>query len=156
MTVALAFLRQHWQAVLCAALAFAVMMLQLRLDAVTAEHKAYVASVELAAGGAEAKKVERESVQTENLRTIEENHDEKHVQAVRARAVDAVRGSRLQQRPAGSGGAMPGIAARVEADDGAGKECGSFDALVADAAEDADTLTAWQEWARLNEIPVRP
>lgn len=91
------------------------------------------------------------AAQQENLKTIEARHDEKHVQEIRRRAVGAVaNGLRIPD----GGRAMPGIAAGQPADDGAREECAAAFAIVADAAEDADTLTMWQEWARLNKIPV--
>lgn len=154
MKTAMGFLMEHWQAVLAAALAVAVLVLQLQLDAARADHKAYVAGVELAAAKAAQEKVEVEQRQAENLQTIEDKHDEKHVEAVRTGAVASIR--RGLRKPAAGGSGMPGIAARVEADDGTREECAAAFAVVADAAEDADTLTMWQEWARLNNIPVRP
>ena len=94
------------------------------------------------------------AAQQENLKTIEARHDEKHVEAVRAGAVATLR--RGVRKPAAGGSGMPGIAARVEADDGTREECAAAFAVDADAAEDADTLSMWQEWARLNNIPVQP
>lgn len=108
-------------------------------------------SAAISAAQAERAKVINEA-QQENLKTIEARHDEKHVQEVRRRAVAAISG-RVQHAQPGSG-AMPGIAASQPADDGAREECAADYAIVADAAEDADTLTMWQEWARLNKIPV--
>lgn len=144
----------YWREIIIALLVAAVLTLDARIDAKTAEHDAYVAGVELAAAKAAQEKAEVEQRQAENLRTIEDKHDEKHVEAVRTGAVASIR--RGLRKPAAGGSGMPGIAARVEADDGTREECAAAFAVVADAAEDADTLTMWQEWARLNNIPVRP
>ena len=154
MSIVWGILRTHWQAVLAAGLAVAVLVLQLQLDATRAGHKAYVAGVELAAAKAAQERAEVERRQAENLQTIKDKHDEKHVEAVRAGAVATLR--RGVRKPAAGGSGMPGIAARVEADDGTREECAAAFAVVADAAEDADTLSMWQEWARLNQIPVQP
>lgn len=154
MSIVWGIFRTHWQAALAAALAVAVLVLQLQLDAARAGHLAYVASVEAVAAKAAQEKAEVEQRQAENLRTIEDKHDEKHVEAVRTGAVASIR--RGLRKPASGGGGMPGIAASQPAHDDAGKECAAAYAIVADAAEDADTLTMWQEWARINHIPVRP
>lgn len=130
-----------------------IVMLGWKLDAKVAEHDAYVARVEAAAAVAEANKAATEAKQDNNLQTIEEKHDEKHVEAVRAAAVRVVR-NRVQH-DAGSGG-MPGIAASQPAYDDGAEECRAALVIVANAAEDADTLTMWQEWARANNIPVKP
>ena len=91
------------------------------------------------------------AAQQENLKTIEARHDEKHVENIRRRAVAAVaNGLRL---PDGHS-PLSRTSASQSADDGTREECAAAFAIVADAAEDADTLTMWQEWARLNKIPV--
>lgn len=154
MSIVWGILRTHWQAVLAAVLAIAVLVLQLQLDAARAEHLAYVARAEAVADRAAQERAEVERRQAENLQTIKDKHDEKHVEAVRAGAVATLR--RGVRKPAAGGSGMPGIAARVEADDGTREECAAAFAVVADAAEDADTLSMWQEWARLNNIPVQP
>lgn len=152
MNVVLSLLKDHWQVLVIGALLIIVMLLNQRIDLKTAEHDAYVARVEAASEQAKANKAVVEKTQADNLRTIEENHDEKHVEAVRAGAVDAVR--RGLRKPASGGGSMPGIAIGKPAHDGESEECRAAFVIVADAAEDADTLSMWQEWARLNNIPV--
>ena len=143
---------QQWKLIAIAVMAGALWIQGAMLDAAQEDLEQQRVVVEaLAAAQAERAKVINEA-QQENLKTIEEKHDEKHVQEVRRRAVAAVSG-RVQHAQPGSG-AMPGIAAGQPADDGTREECAAAYAIVADAAEDADTLTMWQEWARLNKIPV--
>lgn len=149
---ALSILADHWQAVLCMILAAAVLVLDARLDASKAELQSYQAVVTALGDQAEAKAQETNAAQRANLEAIKENHDDQHVEKVRAGAVAAFRRS-LRPQSAG-GGEMPGIAARVEKDDGPGQECAAAYVIVANAAEDADTLSMWQEWARRNKIPV--
>ena len=143
---------QQWKLIAIAVMAGALWIQGAMLDAAQEDLEQQRVVVEaLAAAQAERAKVINEA-QQENLKTIEARHDEKHVQEVRRRAVAAISG-RVQHAQPGSG-AMPGIAASQPADDGAREECAAAYAIVADAAEDADTLTMWQEWARLNKIPV--
>lgn len=143
---------QQWKLIAIAVMAGALWIQGAMLDAAQEDLEQQRVVVEaLAAAQAERAKVINEA-QQENLKTIEARHDEKHVQEVRHRAVSAVSG-RVQHAQPGSG-AMPGIAAGQPADDGTREECAAAYAIVADAAEDADTLTMWQEWARLNKIPV--
>ena len=143
---------QQWKLIAIAVMAGALWIQGAMLDAAQEDLEQQRVVVEaLAAAQAERAKVINEA-QQENLKTIEARHDEKHVQEVRRRAVAAVSG-RVQHAQPGSG-AMPGIAAGQPADDGTREECAAAYAIVADAAEDADTLTMWQEWARLNKIPV--
>lgn len=143
---------QQWKLIAIAVMAGALWIQGAMLDAAKEDLEQQRVVVEaLAAAQAERAKVINEA-QQENLKTIEARHDEKHVQEVRRRAVAAVSG-RVQHTQPGSG-AMPGIAAGQPADDGTREECAAAYAIVADAAEDADTLTMWQEWARLNKIPV--
>lgn len=143
--------RSYWRELLCLVLAGMVLVMSMRLDAKTAEHEAFVAKTEAAAAVAIAQKQVTEQKQVESLKHIEEKHNEEHVKVVRRRAIDHFRG-RLQLDA--GGGVMPGIAASQPADDGTREECAAAYAIVADAAEDADTLAMWQEWARLNKIPV--
>lgn len=152
MMAALTFLRSNWEMLLIGALLAAALVLNARLDASKAEYAQYRAEVEAVAAGHAYQAKITEQAQEKNLQKIEEKHDEKHVQEVRRRAVAVVSG-RVQRTTPG-GGAMPGIAAGQSADDGTREECAAAFAIVADAAEDADTLTMWQEWARLNKIPV--
>lgn len=152
MMAALMVLRNNWQVVVISLLFALVLILDARLDAAKAEHAQYRAEVEAVASGHRYMAEIIQQEQEKNLRTIEEKHDEKHVQEIRRRAVAAVSG-RVQHAQPGSG-AMPGIAAGQPADDVTREECAAAYAIVADAAEDADTLTIWQEWARLNKIPV--
>lgn len=143
---------QQWKLIAIAVMAGALWIQGAMLDAAQEDLEQQRVVVEaLAAAQAERAKVINEA-QQENLKTIEARHDEKHVQEVRRRAVAAISG-RVQHAQPGSG-AMPGIAAGQPADDGTREECAAAYAIVADAAEDADTLTMWQEWARLNKIPV--
>lgn len=145
---------QQWKLIAIAVMAGALWIQGAMLDAAKEDLEQQRVVVEaLAAAQAERAKVINEA-QQENLKTIEARHDEKHVQEVRRRAVAAVSG-RVQHTQPGSG-AMPGIAAGQPADDGTREECAAAFAVVADAAEDADTLSMWQEWARLNNIPVHP
>lgn len=143
---------QQWKLIAIAVMAGALWIQGALLDAAQEDlEQQRVVAEALAAAQSERAKVINEA-QQENLKTIEARHDEKHVENIRRRAVGAIaNGLRV---PSASDSAVPRDAAGKSADDGTREECAAAYAIVADAAEDADTLTMWQEWARLNKIPV--
>lgn len=109
-----------------------------------------------ALGQAAQKIVEEKKIEhANNLQTVKENY-ENHVPTIRADAVRnylAAHHRRVRVERAG-GGALPRDAPGEQVDDRASKELVPDSAFIEDAAEDALKLNAWQEWSRLNAIPV--
>jgi len=88
----------------------------------------------------------------ENLIQIRSDHESK-IPQIRNNSVAAYRAQRLlnddaDRRP------MPGPSASLRLDDGAGQKCIPDERLIADAADDAAKLEAFQSWCRLNKCPV--
>ena len=112
------------------------------------EYLTYAGGVTAVAKQAVADKERVESERDENLQKVKEH--ETNLPAVRAGAVAAY----LRMHPSTSCSAMPGITNGKQTNDGAGKECVPDTDFVEDAADDADKIAQWQEWAVRNHIPV--
>ena len=108
------------------------------------------AKVEVIGQEAEKKKKETEAKQNQILKETGDAWA-KNLDAVRNNSVN-----RYRVRGGSSGGAMPGLAFRTEKPDGTGKEQLACEpGFIADAAEDAAKVAAWQEWARRLGLPVK-
>lgn len=90
-----------------------------------------------------------------NLVKIKEDHESK-VPEIRAGAVAAYIAARRLRSTTASGGAVPNPGASQPMDDGEVSQCVPDATLIESAAEDAAKLDAWQDYARLNGIPVTP
>lgn len=110
----------------------------------------FKAQVEVMGKQAEVKKKETEAKQNQILKETGDAWA-KNLDAVRNNSVN-----RYRMRGGSSGGAMPGLAIRTEKLDGTGKEQLACEpGFIADAAEDAAKVAAWQEWARRLGLPVK-
>lgn len=142
------FIADNWKLIAIAALvagnAFFFHLWQSTKD----EYLTYAGGVTAVAKQAIADKERIESERDDNLKKVKEH--ETNLPTVRAGAVAAY----LRMHPNTGSGAMPGIAQSKQADDGAGKECVPDAAFVEDAADDADKIASWQEWAIRNKVPV--
>lgn len=124
-----------------------------RIDAVKAEFKGFKAQVEVLGKAAQA---EKQRTETAHAKTTKEIKDAIPKQIAAARSY-AVR-NYIASLPITSGGSGVSPAANGAAGiDAAGKEsvAACRPEFIEDAAQDAATLTAWQEWARQVGFPVR-
>ena len=102
-----------------------------------------------AIGEAQQAQVEKDKKQAEeNLRQVRKDYEEK-LPAIRDAAVRAYR----LRYPYAGGCPVPGNAASVQVDDGAGKEPVA-DEFVRACAEDAAKVTAFQDYCKRNNCPV--
>lgn len=112
---------------------------------------AFKSGVAAVAAAQEAENARMLRVQLANLNVLKVDYESKLPQ-VRSDAVANY--LRRLPKPATSGSQVPGTSPGVRLDDGAGKECGFDSALVQDAADDAQKLTAWQRYGQMNHLPV--
>lgn len=106
---------------------------------------------------AKARELAKETEHQANLEKVRNDH-ERNIQAVRDSAVAKYLASRrVRNHAAGSGGGpvrADGQGLRV--DDGTQPQCVPDKELIENAAEDAEKLSAWQDWCHLNNCPVQP
>lgn len=120
---------------------------------------AYSSGVEALGNDALKEKARIEDEHQSNLETVKHDY-ESTLPAIRAGAVAAYLAAHRVQSNAGQG-SMRGITGSLPAHDGAGQKqlsapiCQSDEQFIQDAADDAQKLSEWQEWSRLNRIPVR-
>lgn len=103
----------------------------------------------------EQARADKKRIEAEHAKVTKEIGDawSKNLDAVRANAVRRY-ANRVQPSP--GQGYMPGLTLRPQEPDGASKEQLACDpGFIADAAEDAAKVGAWQEWARSLNLPVR-
>ena len=115
------------------------------------ERDAFVAFRAKVAAIAEAQQaqVEKDKQQAEeNLRQVRKDYEDR-IPDIRDAAVRAYR----LRYPNTCSGAVPGNAASVQVDDGAGKEPVA-DEFVRACAEDAAKVTAFQDYCKRNNCPV--
>lgn len=103
----------------------------------------------------EQAKAEKKRIETEHAKVTKEIGDAwaKNLDSVRNNAV-----ARYRMRDNPGRGFMPGLTIRPQEPDGASKErlaCDTDEAFIADAAEDAAKVGAWQDWARSLNLPVK-
>ena len=104
----------------------------------------------------EQAKAEKKRIETEHAKVTKEIGDAwaKNLDSVRNNAVTRYR---LRDNP--GRGFMPGLTLRPQEPDGASKEqmdsCTPDEQFIRDAAEDAAKVTAWQDWARSLNLPVK-
>lgn len=105
--------------------------------------------------GEAAEKVvkEKEAEGKANLTKIKEDHESK-VPEIRAGAVAAYVAAHRVRVSAPGGGEVPSPGAGQPVDDAGTCNLVPDEALIESAAEDAAKLSAWQDYARLNGIPV--
>ena len=92
-----------------------------------------------------------------NLEQVRKDH-EQEIKVVRDGAVAkylAANGMRNNSVRAGGSGVRT-LAPGLKVDAGAAKECVPDETLIRDAADDAEKLSAWQDWCHLNNCPVQP
>ena len=116
------------------------------------EMAALEGSVQAIGAAAEKAVKEKEAEGKANLTKIKEDHEAK-VPKIRAGAVAAYLAHRVRVT-APSGGPMPNPSAGQPVDDDKICQPVPDTALIESAAEDAAKLEAWQDYARLNGIPV--
>lgn len=104
----------------------------------------------------EAQKVEtqkREVQFKETLKTIKDQY-ETTIPEIRANAVTNYLAAHRVRNPSPRSSTVPKASRSVQVDDGAKLECVPDGAFIENAAEDALKLEAWQDWAKLNGVPV--
>ena len=131
-------------ALMAFAAAFCLHLYQSERDAFTT----YRAKVEAIAEAQQAQ-IEKDKQQAEeNLRQVRKDYEDR-IPDIRDAAVRAYR----LRYPNTCSGAVPGNAASVQVDDGAGKEPVA-DEFVRACAEDAAKVTAFQDYCKRNNCPV--
>ena len=131
-------------ALMAFAAAFCLHLYQSERDAFTT----YRAKVEAIAEAQQAQ-IEKDKQQAEqNLRQVRKDYEDR-IPDIRGAAVRAYR----LRCPNTCSGAVPGNAASVQVDDGAGKEPVA-DEFVRACAEDAAKVTAFQDYCKRNNCPV--
>lgn len=109
---------------------------------------AYRAEV-TAIGKAQEAQIEKERQQAEeNLKQVRQDYEDK-IETIRSNAVALYR----MRQPAGQSGAMPAATGGKQMDDGTAAKCVA-DEFVADAADDAAKVSAWQDWCKRNNCPI--
>lgn len=142
------FIADNWKLIVIAALVASNALFFHLWQSTKDEYLTYAGGVTAVAKQAIDDKERIESERDANLTKVKEH--EANLPTVRAGAVAAY----LRMHPNTSCGAMPGIAKGKQTDDGASKECVPDAAFVEDAADDADKIASWQEWAHRNKIPL--
>ena len=131
-------------ALMAFAAAFCLHLYQSERDAFTTYRAKVVAIAE-----AQQAQVEKDKKQAEeNLRQVRKDYEDR-IPDIRDAAVRAYR----LRYPNTCSGALPGNAASVQVDDGAGKEPVA-DEFVRACAEDAAKVTAFQDYCKRNNCPV--
>ena len=131
-------------ALMAFAAAFCLYLYQSERDAFVA-FRAEVRAI----GEAQQAQVEKDKQQAEqNLRQVRKDYEDR-IPDIRDAAVRAYR----LRYPNTCSGAVPGNAASVQVDDGAGKEPVA-DEFVRACAEDAAKVTAFQDYCKRNNCPV--
>ena len=117
-----------------------------------AEYRAKVAAI----GEQQAAETKRINEQHETTLEVVSNAWNDQLPAIRKNAVAnyiaATRGGLL---PSTDKCALSVNAVRPESLDGSAAECVPPESFITNCAEDAGKVMAWQEWARLNDLPVR-
>lgn len=143
------FIANNWKLIAIAALIAGNVFFFHLWQSTKDEYLAYAGGVTAVAKQAIADKERVESERDANLTKVKEH--EANLPTVRAGAVAAY----LRMHPSASCSSMPGITQGKQANDGAGKESVSdLSIFIEDAADDADKIASWQEWAMRNKIPV--
>lgn len=143
------FITDNWKLIAIAALVAGNAFFFHLWQSTKAEYLTYAGGVTAVAKQAIADKERVESERDANLTKVKEH--EANLPTVRAGAVAAY----LRMHPSTSCSAMPGITQGKQANDGASKESVSdLSIFIEDAADDADKIVQWQEWAMRNKIPV--
>lgn len=104
----------------------------------------------------EAQKVEtqkREVQFKETLKVIKDQY-ENTIPEIRANAVTNYLAAHSVRNPSPRSRLVPKTSSSVQVDDSAKLECVPDGAFIENAAEDALKLEAWQDWAKLNGVPV--
>lgn len=147
------FLLSNWKYVLIGLLVLANILFYRLWQNKVEEFIAFQAQVAAIGKAAEAEARSREAEQNANLVRIKETY-EKDLIEVRAAALANYLTAHRVPRPNPSGSQMPGITFGKPANDGTPQECVPPESFVQDSADDANKLLEWQDWARLNKIPL--
>lgn len=113
------------------------------------------AQVEQAGFAQKAKNAELKAEHAANLIEVRRSY-ENQVPEIRANAVDAYRAHQRSVRTYPSRSGVPSAPASLRVDDAAQPELVLDPAFIENCAEDANQLTAFQNWVRLNRVPVTP
>ncbi len=115
------------------------------------EHITYRAQIAAMADAVAEENARLARIQLQNLSHLRVDYEAKTAD-IRADAVAAY--LRRVPKPAARSDAMPSGGTGIKVDDGDTAQCRPDLALVQDAADDALKLSAWQEYARLNHVPI--
>jgi hypothetical protein len=105
------------------------------------------------AADAEAENARMLRVQLANLNVLKVDYEAKLPQ-VRSDAIANYLARRVRTKPAGETG-VPSTGTGIKVDDGTSKESIPDPSFIADCAEDAHRLTAWQQYGRMNHLPIK-
>ena len=100
-----------------------------------------------------AEQLAKEEAHERNLSKVRSDH-EQEIKSVRSDAVAKYIANRVRVAASSGGGGVRQNSLSLRVDDGAQQKCIPDDEFIRDAAEDAEKLSAWQDWCRLNECPV--
>jgi len=150
--IAIKWLVSNWRIVVFAALVAGNALFYNLWQSEKTEYLQYASGVTAVAKQAIDDKERTEQERDANLKKVKEHEAE--LPSIRAGAVAAyIAAHRMPNKP--GQGAMPGITQGKQANDGAGKESVSdLSGFIEDAADDADKIDQWQEWAIRNKIPL--
>jgi len=145
----------NWKLVVIGALLVGLGMMSSLYVSKRDELITFTAQVEAAGLAQQAKNAETKARYEDNLITIRSEH-EAHVNEIRDSAVAAYRahfaGVRTYPRRSG----VPSAPTSIRVDDAPQPELVLDPAFVEESAEDVAKLEAFQQWVRLNKVPVTP
>jgi len=152
----------NWKLILIAALAVLLgLMTNLylgkrdELSKMTERYGAFVEATGVIGKDAELKKKADEAEHLKNLEKVKANH-ESLLPQVRADAVANYLARRVRPIPHPSAGSGPvlGNGPGISVDDGAVRECVPDETFIANCAEDASKVGAFQEYCQRNHCPI--
>lgn len=111
-------------------------------------HVAYKATIAQAIADQQAALKAEANRMEANLKQVRQDYEDK-IETIRSNAVALYR----MRQPAGQSGAMPAATGGKQMDDGTAAKCVA-DEFVADAADDAAKVSAWQDWCKRNNCPI--
>lgn len=141
----------NWKLILIAILIAGVCIFAELWDSARSDLIEYKASIAQMATDVEAENAKAARVHLQNLEILRKDY-EINVPEIRRGAVTAYL-ARLHAVAGTSG--VSGTGPGIKLDDGAVSQCVPDEQFIQDAAEDATKIAAWQQYGKLNHIPVK-
>lgn len=150
----MSFLLSNWQYVVIAILTATCAFLAEQWRSTHDELVGYQSTIRAYAEAKEEETTRINKQQEDNLERIKQY--EADLPKVRADAIAAYRAAHSVPRSDSSGGQMPGITASKSVYDGTVQERVVIDdETIGNCGDDANKLREWQEFAKLNHLPVK-